>query len=436
MFGNSIAALYSALISDNKALQIRNRNIANVDNPDYVKEEPILDNFAPFGGVKVSDVKRLSDEILHRQMLDSYTRYKGYDEQKKILESINVYFDETQTNNVQGFINKFFESLHNFLREPDNEAAKEELLERANTLVGALQDRYQKLEDIKKTTLSKFNSSLETVNRVSKQLGELNGEILKAYAKTKGQGNDYKALLDQRDKLLKRLSEFVNADFKYDKIGRVEVNIKEPQSTAGGFIKLVSYNGETNNLTFDSLNQQVIDSQGIRWPLSFFKTGILGAYSQTVQVTTNLQQKLDNIATSLTQNVTLENGTKAVFEITDPNYPTQTLKVKITKTDLDNYDKTQADTDAKNADTAWKTITDTYKDLTGYLSTVMSDIKIKYETERDLYNSLQEKYTARVGVNLDEELAEVMKLQQHYQAVSKMIATSTRLVDYILNAIR
>ena len=79
---------------------------------------------------------------------------------------------------------------------------------------------------------------------------------------------------------------------------------------------------------------------------------------------------------------------------------------------------------------------DTYKDLTGYLSTVMSDTKIKYETERDLYNSLQEKYTARVGVNLDEELAEVMKLQQHYQAVSKMIATSTRLVDYILNAIR
>lgn len=65
-----------------------------------------------------------------------------------------------------------------------------------------------------------------------------------------------------------------------------------------------------------------------------------------------------------------------------------------------------------------------------------TEVQIKFDTERDLYEYIQTQYTQKVGVNLDEELAEIMKLQQHYQAVSKMIATSTRLLDYLINSIR
>ena len=52
MLGNSISILYSAILSDQKALQIRNRNIANADNPDYAKEEPALETLPSVGGDK------------------------------------------------------------------------------------------------------------------------------------------------------------------------------------------------------------------------------------------------------------------------------------------------------------------------------------------------------------------------------------------------
>ena len=65
-----------------------------------------------------------------------------------------------------------------------------------------------------------------------------------------------------------------------------------------------------------------------------------------------------------------------------------------------------------------------------------AEVQIKLDTERDTYDYLKTQYSQRVGVNLDEELAELMKLQQHYQAVSKMIATSSKLIDYLLNSIK
>jgi len=436
MFGNSIAILYSALLSEEKALEIRNRNVANVNNPDYVREEPVLNNLADFGGVVFSDVRRVSDEILQNQLLRSNTKYKGLEEEKQFLESVSVYFDETLTENVQGFINKFFQSLHDFLREPDNEAAKVALLEKANDLVKILQDRYQRLEDIENATLDKVEPVLNRVNTLSKELAKLNKEIAFSYAKNKGQGNDYKNLLDQRDKLLRELSELVNVDFKFDKIGRVEVNIKEQDSTASGFINLVNQTGEANSLVFDRANLKVIDQNGIAWPFNFFKSGILGAYANSVKVVENLKGYLDKLAETLEQNVKLEDNNLAVFEISDTNFKTETLSVKITKSDLDNYDQTKAETDTQNIDDAWKTVNDAYKDLTSYLSNTMSDTKIKYETERDLLDRLKEKYSEKTGVNLDEELVEIMKLQQHYQAVSKMVATSTRLIDYILNSVK
>jgi flagellar hook-associated protein FlgK len=273
---------------------------------------------------------------------------------------------------------------------------------------------------------------LEKVNQISKQLAEINKEITLMYAKTYSQSKDYKHLLDNRDKLLRELSEYVNIRYKTDKKGRVEVNIYEANSTASGLIKLVDYNGAYKELEFDTTTRKFYDGNGTAWKFDFFKHGLLGAYVNTYNFAKNLKTQLDSLASTLATNVTLNNGDTKVFNGSD----VASLELNITKTDLDNYDQTNADTDADNADAAWNTVSDQYKDFTSYLSSEITDITAKYDVERDLNEELKTKYSQSVGVNLDEELAEIMKLQQHYQAVSKMLATSTKLLDYLLNSIR
>jgi flagellar hook-associated protein 1 FlgK len=432
MFGNSISILYTALTTDQKALEIRNRNIANADNPDYVRERPVLENLPATGGVDVVDVQRLGDEILFSQLLTSNSKLKGFEEQKKLYETIQTYFDETNGNNLQGAIDKFFQALHDFLREPTNEAAKYNLLSKGDFLVRSFKERYNHLGELQKNIVEKISTVLGKINRIAKQLGELNKEITLMYAKSYSQSKDYKHLLDKRDKLLRELSEYVNVKFKTDKFGRVEVALYEGDSTSSGFIKLVDYNGRYKELEFDSVNKKFVDNEGIAWNFDFFKSGILGAYVNTYNFAKNLKTQLDSLASTLADNVTLNNGDTKVFNGSD----VASLALNITKIDLDNYDQTNTDTDADNADAAWKTVSDQYKDFSSYFSSEITDITAKYEVERDLNEDLKTKYLQSVGVNLDEELAEIMKLQQHYQAVSKMLATSTKLLDYLLNSIR
>ncbi|RTZ60354.1 MAG: hypothetical protein DSZ31_02275, partial [Gammaproteobacteria bacterium] len=124
MFGNSLSILYSALLSDLKSMDIRNRNISNANNPSYVKEEPILETLGSVGGVRVSDIRRISDEIMQAQLLDVKSSYSAFDELNKLVEALSPYFEETSGVALEDYINNFFQSLHDFLREPTNEAAK------------------------------------------------------------------------------------------------------------------------------------------------------------------------------------------------------------------------------------------------------------------------------------------------------------------------
>ena len=437
MFGNSISILYSAILSDQKALQIRNRNIANADNPDYAKEEPALETLPSVGGIKVSDIRRVSDEILHQQVLDSSSRYEGYKELKNLLEGIAPYFSETDKGGLQNYTDRFFQSLQDFLREPTNVAAQKALYTEADSLVKAIRRRHDLLAERGRAVLDNFSQSVEEINRLAERLGKLNAEIAKAYAKSYADAKDYKYLLDERDKLLNELSSFAGITYRTDRIGRVEVSIGENESTAAGFIKLVDFNGDYNRLTFvgDSANpasSYVVDKSGIRWNISFFKRGLLGAYSAALNHYEVLKTDLDTLSGNLINNLYLNGLGKNLFTGNDSS----DIALNFTESDLQNYDKTQASADADTAQSAWEAAKADLQTLNADFSDALTDVTIKEETEGDLYQYLKDKYNQKVGVNLDEELSEVMKLQQHYQAVSKMIATSTRLLDYLLNSIR
>jgi len=434
MFGNSIGILYSALLSDQKSLEIRNRNVANVNNPDYVKEEPVLQTLPTPGGVSISDVKRLSDEVLQRQMLKSLTLLKGYEEKKNLYEVIETYFDDASGSGLGKYIDNFFRSVLQFLRDPANEGAKESFVSNAQNLITAIRERYQELTAFQNNLKNEISKVVKKINTLTQNLAKVNRDIAFLYAKNKTNSNDYKNILDERDRLLKELSQYVNIEYSFDQIGRVEVNIVEPTSTASGYISLVSYNGEANQLEFDSNTQKFMDSNGIEWPLEFFKNGKLGAYSSLILDIETYKSDLDTLATTLRANakITLNGSLTQIFNGTSAS----DLSLNISKSDLDNYDSSNSESDQNTIQSAWDTVRENYSELSAKISENYTNYQIKYETERDLNQTLETKYAEKTGVNLDEELAEIMKLQQHYQALSKMIATSTRLLDYILNAIR
>ncbi len=64
-----------------------------------------------------------------------------------------------------------------------------------------------------------------------------------------------------------------------------------------------------------------------------------------------------------------------------------------------------------------------------------SSAKISASAQEVLLNNAKEQWSSVSGVNLDQEAAELIKLQQAYQASSQTIATTRRIFDTLMNSI-
>lgn len=81
------------------------------------------------------------------------------------------------------------------------------------------------------------------------------------------------------------------------------------------------------------------------------------------------------------------------------------------------------------------TFEQSYTVLTSNVGVVTQQVKISLEVEESLLDSAIERRESVSGVNLDEEAANLVRYQQAYQALSRVIQVSQELFDSILSAV-
>ncbi|MCW8934609.1 MAG: flagellar hook-associated protein FlgK [Gammaproteobacteria bacterium] len=81
------------------------------------------------------------------------------------------------------------------------------------------------------------------------------------------------------------------------------------------------------------------------------------------------------------------------------------------------------------------TFEQSYTALTSSVGVVTQQVKIGLEVEESLLNSAIERRESVSGVNLDEEAANLIRYQQAYQALSRVIQVSQEIFDSLLNAV-
>lgn len=69
------------------------------------------------------------------------------------------------------------------------------------------------------------------------------------------------------------------------------------------------------------------------------------------------------------------------------------------------------------------------------MGVVTQQVKINLEVEESLLNAAIERRESVSGVNLDEEAANLIRYQQAYQALSRVIQVSQEIFDSLLNAV-
>jgi flagellar hook-associated protein 1 FlgK len=304
MFGGTFGIVSQGLEIFRKSIDIRNRNILNANNPDYAQEDPVIKTLVPHG-ISLETIERVKSLHYVQQRNTQLSLVSSLDERIKNNTRVEEIFQEfTQGLGGLEYLNSFFTSYQDLMKNPTNEGARANLVQSANSLVGYLKDRKKNLDTISQSIDYSMRQYVDKANSITKKLAKLNQEILVTYAQTYARGQDYKNILDERDRLLRELSDYINIKVQEDDIGRVKVE------TSKGFALVedkfsweIAYDGANKKVLWKSKDGSQVDISGE------ISGGRLRGGLDSIADLQDYQNRLDQLAKKLISEVKLPTKT-------------------------------------------------------------------------------------------------------------------------------
>lgn len=249
-----INGLYNALSGMNaqrRILDVTAHNIANQATDGFHRQRVELKAagignaarvFAGEGsqlrGVDVTAVTRVVDQLAEDRLVLESARSASANAASADLDRIEQAFPEPSENGLGSMFDDFWAGWSDLSLTPGDPAARVQTLERATTLADGLHRAVADLDRVADTASAALGSLADEVNDLAVRIAELNGAI--------GNGgvtaND---LADQRDVLLRELSDLTGAIARPASGGAVNVSIGGSELVSGSISRRVQAVGGT-----------------------------------------------------------------------------------------------------------------------------------------------------------------------------------------------
>jgi flagellar hook-associated protein 1 FlgK len=229
----------SGLLAFQRALATTSHNIANAGTEGYTRQRVELGAREPQGfgsgfvgqGVDVTTVRRLLDQFADGQLRSSGSELGRLGVYSGIATRIDMLFGDPDSG-VGAALQRFFAAVQDVATDPASVAARQAMLGAAQSLAERFRSAAQQLDQIDMGLRSGLAARVGEVNQLAADVARLNGAIVTAGSTMNGQPpND---LLDERDRLVRRLAELVNVTTVPGDDGAVNVFIGSGQALVLG----------------------------------------------------------------------------------------------------------------------------------------------------------------------------------------------------------
>ncbi|GJM11651.1 MAG: flagellar hook protein FlgK [Pseudohongiella sp.] len=224
----------NSLQSWQQALNTTGHNIANANTEGYSRQtvqfettDPRVFGFGFVGqGSTVSGIERSHNEFLTSQvqgLSSSNARYQVFTEFSSRIDDVL----SGSENNLNTSLQRFFNAVAEVSANPSSLPHRQVLIGEASSLVDRQQSYQRLLQDLNEEVNSRIRSGVEEINSLSDSIGAINKQITSAIASSNGATpND---LLDQRDRLIEKLSQKVAITTVEQNDGSVNVLVGKGQ---------------------------------------------------------------------------------------------------------------------------------------------------------------------------------------------------------------
>lgn len=433
-----------------KYLNVTQNNITNIETQGYARQrlETIANEIniqqgveAEMGaGVIPTQVTRIVDEMLVQQFRNQNSLTSYYNSLSSELSHVESVFDETGEGSVANMMEKFFFSWEEAAKFPEEMSYRINLLGAADQLAGRFNAISDQLGVMQKEMKDKLETQTKEVNDLINKIAEINHKISRL---TTDRPN---SLLDERDKYIDELSKYGNVDITYDTKNPAMATVK-----LGGMIVVNDVEGRNVNLYHDEKTGSfVLATSGV--PLRIENGSLKGMLEINNDYIPKYNQQLSTLVSTIISEV--NNLHKTGFGLDNTTgenffYGTDAGSIKVSnvlKTNPEKIGMASGGNVPGNSDIA-KEIAKVYTNTTmssgtvspkSYYNSMVINMasEVRTATSNAMINdnvltSTEAQKQQVQGVNLDEEMANLMKFQHYYAANSKAIKT----VDDTFNAL-
>jgi flagellar hook-associated protein 1 FlgK len=464
---STLDASVSALNAQSVAINTTGNNLANVNNANYARE---VVNFGSLGTVDTStgpesmgltalSVTQDRSAVLDSQVRDADSQASYYTTQQNVYNQAQAALGQTVSSStssgtasstsdsgVGSALDDFFNAFQSLAANPSDSGAQQTVVQAASILTDRLQSSDANLAQVQSGADEQVASDVTTANTLLGEVAGLNTQIGRLEINDPGAAVD---LRDQREGDLEQLAGLMPVTVTEGSNG--EDTITAAGST-GSAVTLVSGSTVTGPVTFDGTS--VISAGSPATALALSGGTIQGGIDASTGGIQTLRDSLNAIANEL---VTSVNGAynptgtgNNFFNSSNTTAGTISLDPTLTASNVqsgvsgDPGDNSIALAVANLAGTTFSTsggdsidgTFDSYYDgaVTGFGQT-LSGVNDQATDTASIQTLVTNQRQSVSGVNLDEEMSNLLMYQRSYQASAQVFQTVDSLLDAVVNTL-
>lgn len=463
----------TGLIAQQAAIEVTNENVTNMATPGYSRQTPIFETmpttttrgFALGDGVRISKVQRSYDDMLQTLLKNENSNNGQSTIEQANMQRIQQLFPDLTGSGLGEALQDFFDSWQDLSVNPQGVPERQTVISRGQLVAQQFQQISTYLRDVKTQANQSLTGITTDINDKLQQIAYLNIQIQQTEA-IAGNANE---LRDQRELLVRDLSEKVGVNYKEQPNGNLTITLSSANPAVNGTVLVsgktagvFSFNQATGIIDLTDANANVINAID----LSSSK-GEIGGTLQVRDVTVdgylaNLDELAYNIATQVNSIHTAGydlNGTTVIDFFTPPAAMAgASASIAVAITDPNNVAAAAADpttatggkgdnqnalkmNDLKNQVTVGTllgdlTISGYYDALVGSVGVGVQDTQRAKDQSDSVLTQLNNLRESQSGVSMNEEMTNLIKFQKAYEGSAKVINTATEMIDTVLGLIR
>lgn len=442
-------------------------------------------------GPTVAQVIRTRDQFLDTQFRQSNSMLGNNTLMRDILQQVEGVFTEPSTGGINSALQNFFDAAQELSLHPESMAVRSDFVQQAIDLITISQQQAGQLLDIRRNLVGDplVSTSIETsqlaitaneINSKLQAITQLNQSIVSIQA-SGAMPND---LLDQRDLLLDQLSKLTDIEVRYFDNGQIDLNIANQTMIRGGNLlnqlEVVANPGPAPTpqalpSLLRTTGTGVVLNDGVGDDIrSGQLAGIIamGGTDPGLSTVQNVLNRLDNLLQTVVAQVNQlqqtgrdldGNATPPDIFIADPTLnPGQPLDIfhwRVNTAVITNPRTIAAAADdagapgnfagagdGRNAlsiatlrDQQFGALGTTFVDyFNGTVSKLGIDTRSfehSSQAQNNLINAVDLRRQSISGVNIDEEVVDMLRFQRAFEAASRSIQTMDEIMQTIINMV-